>query len=146
MDKNEKCKVVLGLKSHRDFSTRERQLIIEEYLESDCTKRQIWKKYTGQNEEKGNLLKWIRKLGYLEKYIDKKVKDLKSVANKNNKSSAKSKNDNEAIQLKEKIAELEKALVNSELRATALETMITVAEKDLKINIRKKSYTKQSIK
>jgi hypothetical protein len=60
---------------------------------------------------------------------------------------AKSKNQYsvENSQLKEKIAELEKALINSELRSTAYETMIEIAEKELKINIRKKSNTKQSI-
>ena len=51
----------------------------------------------------------------------------------------------EIFQLKEKINELEKALINSELRSTAYETMIELAEKKLKINIRKKSFTKQSI-
>ncbi|MCC6722666.1 MAG: hypothetical protein IT243_10740 [Bacteroidia bacterium] len=48
--------------------------------------------------------------------------------------------------MKEKINQLEKALVHSELRATALDTMIEVAEKELKISIKKKSFTKQSIK
>jgi len=52
----------------------------------------------------------------------------------------------EYVQLQEKNAQLEKALVQSELRATALATMIEVAEKELEINIRKKSYTKQSTK
>ena len=50
------------------------------------------------------------------------------------------------IELKAKIKQLEQALINSELRATALETMIEVAEKELKINIRKKSNTKPSSK
>ena len=48
----------------------------------------------------------------------------------------------ENLQLKEQISQLEKALVQSELRATALETMIEVAEKELKINIKKKSFSK----
>lgn len=52
----------------------------------------------------------------------------------------------EELQMKEKIKHLEQALVNSELRATALEMMIEVAEKELKINIRKKSNTKPSSK
>ena len=61
---------------------------------------------------------------------------------------AKSKNDSslEVLQMQEKIKALEKALLNSELRATAYETMIEIAEKELKINIRKKSNTKQSIR
>ena len=52
----------------------------------------------------------------------------------------------EELQMKEKIKHLEQALVNSELRATALEMMIEVAEKELKINIRKKSRTEPSSK
>ena len=52
----------------------------------------------------------------------------------------------ENTQLQERITQLEKTLVQSELRATALETMIEVAEKELKINIKKKSFTKQSTK
>lgn len=52
----------------------------------------------------------------------------------------------EVAQLKDRVEQLEKALVKSELRATALETMIEVAEKELKINIKKKSYTNQSSK
>ena len=52
----------------------------------------------------------------------------------------------EVIQMQAKIKELEKALINSELRATTYETMIEIAEKELKINIRKKSNTKQSLR
>ncbi|MCB0512156.1 MAG: hypothetical protein R2760_02980 [Chitinophagales bacterium] len=57
-------KVKLGLKYPAEFSREERQLIIEEYLQSDCTKKEIWQKYTGQSQEKGYLLKWMRQLGY----------------------------------------------------------------------------------
>ncbi|MYY46394.1 hypothetical protein EH153_00180 [Elizabethkingia anophelis] len=49
------------------------------------------------------------------------------------------------LQMKQKIAELERALINSELRCTAYETMIEIAEKELKISIKKKSNTKRSI-
>ena len=57
-----------------------------------------------------------------------------------------SSSDGDIKKMKEKIKHLEQALVNSELRATALEMMIEVAEKELKINIRKKSNTKPSSK
>jgi transposase len=49
----------------------------------------------------------------------------------------------EAIQLKKKIKEIEKSLEYSELKAEAYSTMIDIAEKELKINIRKKLNTKQ---
>lgn len=49
-------------------------------------------------------------------------------------------------ELEKKIALLEKQLQWEKLRAHALDTMITVAEKELNIDIRKKHGTKQSEK
>ena len=46
--------------------------------------------------------------------------------------------------LKKKIDELTKALADAQLRNVGLETMIEVAESELKINIRKKRGTKRS--
>ncbi len=48
------------------------------------------------------------------------------------------------LALTKKIKELSSALAKSELKVTTLETLIKVAEDDLKIKIRKKSGTKQS--
>ncbi len=48
------------------------------------------------------------------------------------------------LALTKKIKELSSALEKSELKVVTLETMIKVAEDDLKIKIRKKSGTKQS--
>lgn len=138
----ENCKFILGLKPPGQFSLTERKFIVEEYFRTGCNKRDIWEKYTGQPEERGRLLRWMRQLGY-----DIPVKK-GNLAGQNlsamgiGQSSLNSSVEN--LQLKEKISQLEKALVQSELRATALETMIEVAEKELKINIKKKSYTKQS--
>lgn len=136
----EKSKVILGLKEPSQFSWEERKLIVEEYLLTGKQKREIWEKYTGKKEEKGNLLRWLRDLGYSDPYKGSKL------VRPNSDTMAKSKKDSslEAVQLQAKIKELEKALLNSELRATAYETMIEIAEKELKINIRKKSNTKQS--
>lgn len=47
------------------------------------------------------------------------------------------------LALTKKIKELSSALAKSELKVTTLETLIKVAEDDLKIKIRKKSGTKQ---
>jgi len=46
--------------------------------------------------------------------------------------------------LKKKIDELTKALADAQLKNAGLETMIEVAESELKINIRKKRGTKRS--
>jgi hypothetical protein len=135
-----KSKSILGLKKPSEFSLEERKMIIEEWLESGKTKREIWEKYTGQPEEKGNMLFWMRQLGL---DIPKKWTKL-SALNSDTMSKSKVDSSLEFLQMQEKIKQLEKALLNSELRATAYETMIEIAEKELKINIRKKSNTKQS--
>lgn len=138
----EKSKVILGLKPPSAFTLEERKMIVEEYQRTGCTKQFIWEKYTGQPEEKGHLLRWIRQIGY---EIPPKWSKL-AYQNSSSMSKSTPERSKEAAQLKERIAQLEKALVQSELRATALDTMIEVAEKELKINIKKKSYTKQSSK
>ena len=136
----EKSKFILGLKKPRDFSFEERKMVIEDYLKSGRTKTEIWEKHTGMKTEHGYILLWMRQLGYS---IPSKITNF---VNQNSCNMANKKVDSiENIEMKEKIATLEKALLNSELRATALETMIEGAEKELKINIRKKSFTKQSI-
>jgi hypothetical protein len=137
-----KSKVILGLKNPSEFSLEERKMIVEEYLRLGCQKKVIWKKYTGRNEEKGNLLRWMRELGY---DIPPKWRKLEAVTLANMSKSNNNPIDSEK-ELKRRIEQLEKALVESELRATALDTMIEVAESELKINIRKKSSTKQSSK
>jgi len=135
-------KVILGLREPCNFSLEERKLIIEEYLRTGCKKQFIWEKYTGQPEERGRLLRWMRQLGYDIPAKLGKLAVQNSSAMRIRQSSF---NDSlDSVQLKERITQLEKALVQSELRATALETMIEVAEKELRINIKKKSFTKQS--
>ncbi|MBW7868720.1 MAG: hypothetical protein H3C31_10380 [Brumimicrobium sp.] len=137
----EKSKVILGLKKPEEFDWFERKQIVEEYLESNKTKREIWFKYTGQPKEGGSLLNWMRKLGY-----EDKPKPLNLALSGDLEMAKKNKAAASEYELKERIKQLEKALLNSELRATALDTMIEIAERDLKINIRKKSNTKQSTK
>jgi hypothetical protein len=136
-----KSKDILGLKKPSEFSIEERKIIIEDWLSSGKTKREIWLKYTGEHMEHGKLIHWMRQLGY---EVPKKWTSFKKL---NSDDMAKSKKDSspEVLQMQEKIKQLEKALLNSELRATAYETMIEIAEKELKINIRKKSNTKQSL-
>jgi len=137
----EKRKAILGFKKPSEFEAHERKQIIDEWLESGRSKREIWQKYTGLPDEKGNLLVWMRQLGM---DIPKKKSILESF-NSDFMSKTKKNPSLEVIQMQAKIKELEKALINSELRATAYETMIEIAEKELKINIRKKSNTKQSL-
>ena len=114
---------------------------------------EIWEKYTGEVEEHGQLLRWMRQLGYNTGIKTRRpniVSNLYSMAQKRIKS------DNpdsyrevkvgdesfENLQLKKRIAELEKQLKDAELKAIAFSTMVDIAEKEFKIPIRKKLNTK----
>ncbi len=139
----EKSKAITGLKTGSDFSESERHDIIQDYLSSGKQKAEIWFKYTGNREEHGNLLKWMRMLGYNP---DAKRNRSYIFAENSNIMSKKKTTSNEdtfeTLQLKKRIEELEKQLKDAEMKAIAFSTMIDIAEKNLNIPIRKKANTK----
>jgi len=143
---------MLGLKKRINektfcFSEDEKRVIIEDYLQSGLTKQAIWEKYVGYGEEKGYILRWMRKLGYI---YDPKQKDAIFVFQKDSMNkSPKAKSIYtlfEYTRLEQRILELEKQLQESELKALTYQTMIDVAERELNISIKKKSNTKPSKK
>lgn len=154
MDK--KSKVISGLgngkiiiqKPNKYFTETEKHQIIQELLNSGCTKAEIWEKYTGQEEEHGQLLRWMRKLGYdtsiktRRPNFDNKITVVAKKHNQKDKSSE----DFETLQLKKRIAELEDQLKDAEMKAIAFSTMVDIAEKEFNIPIRKKYNTKPSKK
>ena len=133
-------------KKGRHFTREEKHQIIQEMIANGCTKREIWSKYTGQVEEHGQLLRWMKKLGY-----PTKQKPLRVTFERNNvQMPRKRKSKQEAIaaeesfenlQLRKRIKELEKQLKDAELKAIAFSTMVDIAEKEFKIPIRKKFNT-----
>jgi hypothetical protein len=151
MDK--KSKLIPGLKAgtiiqkaNKYFSEVEKHFIIKELLSTKCTKAQIWKKYTGQLEEHGQLLRWMRQLGYNTSVKTRRPNfDTKTTVmsiKKSKKETVKPFDDFETLQLKIRINELEKKLKDAEMKAIAYSTMVDVAEKEFNIPIRKKYNTK----
>ncbi len=152
MDK--KRKVISGLKEgdiidHPTsyYTNLEKRIIIEEFLDTSFSKVKIWKKYTGKERESGQLLRWMRKLGYDTKrnvifgekttiMTSKKVKKRAELISNSED------NDFETLQLKKRIAELEKKLKDADMKAIAYATMVEIAEKEFNIPIRKKYNTK----
>ena len=138
------------------FSISERKQIIEEYLNGNMSKVEIWKKYTGL-AEKGHLIRWMRKLGYTDrkkmrinknrnqdniehKYFEEKYRKLlNELKNKNNEITAFK---NENTTLKNKNAELEKSNDDLNIRAVFAETLIEVIEEEHNIKIKKKLNSK----
>lgn len=127
----------------RSISWEERETIVKVYLAGGYTKQQIWKMYTGGEEEHGQLLQWMRKLGYLKASDSKK--SISRIAThelylqkKDNLSSKLKPTTERPEDLQKRIKELEKALETAKLRAEGYELMIDIAEKELNIPIRKK--------
>ena len=51
-------------KAGKYFTETEKHQIIQEMLTKQCTKQEIWEKYTGEEEEHGQLLRWMKALVY----------------------------------------------------------------------------------
>lgn len=47
-------------KAQKYFTVAEKHKIIQELISSQCTKVEIWEKYTGEEEEHGQLLRWCK--------------------------------------------------------------------------------------
>lgn len=132
-------------KPNKYFTESEKHQIIQELLSSGCTKAEIWQKYTGQNEEHGQLLRWMRQLGY-----DTSIKTRRPnfsgkfylMAKKKKASENSITEDFETLRLKKRIAELENQLKDAEMKAIAFSTMVDIAEKEFNVPIRKKYNTK----
>lgn len=135
-----KMSKIIIYKSSKHISIVERHSIIQEYLRTQCTKQSLWYKYTGQTEEHGQIVKWMRKLGYLVKHpnIGSTIATTSLLMSKQQQQEK----DFTTLQLENRIAALEKQLKEAELKAIAFSTMVDIAEKEFKIPIRKKFSTK----
>ena len=135
-------------KAGKYFTEDEKHKIIQELISTQCTKVEIWEKYTGEADEHGQMLRWMRQLGYNTGIKTRRpniVSNLYPMAQKKIKPDKPVNNEDESfenLQLKKRIAELEKQLKDAELKAIAFSTMVDIAEKEFKIPIRKKLNTK----
>ena len=131
------------------FTDTEKHQIIREMISTQCTKVAIWEKYTGEEEEHGQLLRWMKQLGYntgiktrRSNFVSNYYSMPKIKQNKALNKVPKGDDDFENLQLKKRIIEWEKQLKDAELKAIAFSTMVDIAEKEFKIPIRKKLNTK----
>jgi hypothetical protein len=140
----ETSKVNSGPRSGGSFSFEERDHIIQEMLSTNCTRAAIWRKYTGQSDEHGVLIRWMRQLGYPVELATKRLTfgGNNSLMVKKQITTTKAEESFEILQLKKRISELENQLKDAEMKAIAFSTMVDIAEKEFKIPIRKKLNTK----
>lgn len=140
MDKKKNKVIRLG----GSFTLEERKQIIQEYLLGGQTKTEIWYKHTGQKEEHDNIHRWMRQLGLtpdVRPHIKMEKKSC-TFSSATTASVEKDKKDQSPEELKQRIKELEQQLETARLKAEGFDIMIEIAEKELKIPIRKKSDTK----
>lgn len=126
------------------FTDAQKHQIIKEFLSLRITKQMLWEKYTGRKEEKGAIVKWMRRLGY---DMSKCQRQRMTFAERMTMAKTTINNitgdtDPQVNELKEKIRQLEQKLTEAELKALAYSTMIEVAEEKFKISIKKKYNTK----
>lgn len=119
-----------------------RQQSIKEYLVDGMTYQQLSQKY---GVSRSTINKWVlvyQETHNLPRTAKQKTHDLQQMA-------IKGITDNpiqDQTSLEQKVALLEKQLAWEKMKATALDKMIDIAEKELKIDIRKKPGTEQSMK
>ena len=107
--------------------------VVQEYLNTGISMKELQKKYSiGGNNCINN---WMRKFGTSEVTVEQI--NLQQAMSKEEEKTPRER------KLEAKVKELEKSLEQERLRTLALDTMINIAERDLKISIRKKSGTKQ---
>lgn len=107
--------------------------VVQEYLVTDMSREELKKKYGFSGN--GCIDQWMVKFG-LSKPNEEQISIYKAMAKETGKT-------DKEKQLQQRVEQLEKDLEMERLRSRALDKMIDIAERDLRIPIRKKSGTKQ---
>ena len=107
--------------------------VVQEYMDTDLSQRELMQKFNirGVNTIK----KWMRKFD-LQAPSQQEIELQRTMAKQKEKTPYER-------ELEAKVKKLEQQLDYEQLRTLALDTMIEIAERDLKISIRKKSGAKR---
>lgn len=103
--------------------------IVQEYLSTSLTQKELKEKYNFKGNN--NINNWMCKFG-LSKLSEEQIKLHQAMAKEIQKTSLEQ-------ELEFKIKKLEEELRLEQFRTKALSTMIDIAERELKIDIRKKA-------
>jgi transposase len=107
--------------------------VVQEYLNRDCSQKDLLEKY--EIGGGSTISEWMRRFGLKSPSI--RQSPIRANMSRQADKSSKEK------ELEAKVQELQKQLEYEQLRVLALNTLIEVAERDLKISIRKKPGAKQ---
>ncbi len=107
--------------------------VVQEYLTSEISQEELKKKYDFGGSQ--NIYRWMSKFG-----LSKEKESLKTPSESMINPKEKTKEEQE---LEIKVKQLEEELRREKFKTMALNTMIDIAESELKIDIRKKSGAKR---
>ena len=116
------------------FPDELKRKIIDEYLNSSISQVELQKKYNIRRN--GAVITWMRNFGIAkptQQQVELQLQMEKEATSKTKRE----------LELEARIIELEKDLDTEKFRTLALNTMIDVIERDLKIPVRKKPGAKQ---
>jgi len=107
--------------------------VVQEYMDTDVSQRELMQKFNIRVVN--TIKKWMRKFD-LQAPSQQQIELQRTMANQKEKTPYER-------ELEAKVKKLEQQLDHEQLRTLALDTMIDIAERDLKISIRKKSGAKR---
>ena len=107
--------------------------VVQEYLTTDISQEELKKKYNFKGNN--NIYRWMRKFD-LSKPNEEQIELDRTMTKENQKSFSEQ-------QLELEVKKLEEELKRERLKTLALNTMINIAERELKIDIRKKPGAKR---
>lgn len=129
----------------RTFSVEDKHRVIAEFLGGGVSKKQVWQKHTGQADDHGRILRWMREFGYSESAEQTLGLRPTEIPMKYKRREPETDKDGFVVKaLQKRVIELEEQLRDAELKATAYSTMVDIAEEVFKVPIRKKFSTKPS--
>jgi transposase-like protein len=107
--------------------------VVQEYLNTDISQEELKKKYNFKGNN--NIYRWMRKFGLSQPNVDQ-IQLHRAMRVEKHKSSSEQ-------ELELKIKQLEEELKREQFKTLALNTMINIAERELKVDIRKKAGAKR---
>lgn len=118
-------------KFHVRYSTQFKHRVCREYMLGHYSEIELLRKHEVGGH--GRIKSWLSELGYIGDKTDSRlITDMKEPDDI----------DKNREELLKRIKELEKVVEDNKLKVEAYSKMIEIAEKEFKINIRKKSNTK----
>lgn len=115
------------------FSDDFKLQVVQDYLSTDISQEELKKKYNFGRSQ--NIYRWMFKFG-LSKPNEEQIQLHRAMTDEKKKSSSEQ-------ELELKLKQLEEELKREQFKTLALNTMIDIAERELKVDIRKKAGAKR---